>query len=232
VTAAPPASASQQQHDGIESAFAIPLIVWLLIQLAAIALAASGVALSANFPRPPQSLAVHEMLVVQFVGSAMFLPVLFRGGWRSWLAIVACAGPMLALAAALARMPIARVPVLWVHVAAWVTMLALWSAVAKGRAISSIVAALAMLLSAGGLLVWYLQAEFQGGRDLWFLHFLPLPPVLRSLSSSSTPLSALPLLSTAAASIGALVILAAKTSVRRADGHAGGVQTTQSPIEK
>src|SRR5687768_16676622 len=117
--------------DPRTSVVAVPLMVWLLIQLAAVALAASGVELSASFPRPARSLAVHEMLVAQFVGSAMFVAVLFRGGWRAWLAIVVSAAPMLMLAAWLARLPMARVAALWVHVGTWLTMLALWREVGR-----------------------------------------------------------------------------------------------------
>jgi hypothetical protein len=208
----------------------VPLIIWLLIQLAAVALAASGVPLSANFPRPPQSLAVHEMLVAQFVGSAMFFPALFRGGWRGWLAIVLSAAPMLMLAAWLARTPLSRVPMLWVHVTAWVTMLALWRAVALRRDESpkaegwpslgflGVLTALATLLSAGGLLIWYLHSEFQPDRDLAILRLFPLPALLHSLTAPGGPTLS-PLLSTVTLSAAALVILAVKSSRRRANGQ-------------
>jgi len=227
VTTAPPDSATAQQQqakDKSASRLAIPLIVWLLIQLAAIALAASGVRLSASFPRPPQSLAVHEMLVAQFVGSAMFFAVLFRGGWRGCLAMIVTAAPMLMLAAWLARMPILRVPMLWVHVGAWVTMLALWSAVSRDHSKAGgsagflrVLTAFAMLLSAGGLLLWYLRFEFQHDRDFAFVGWLPLSGVLEGLAAPSGGPIASPLSSTAALAAVAAVILAAKASVRRAD---------------
>jgi hypothetical protein len=227
VTTAPTDSAPRQHDQDKSSSFAIPLIVWLLIQLAAIALAASGVVLSARFPKPPQSLAVHEMLVAQFIGSAMFFSVLFRGGWRGWLAMVVAAAPMLMGAAWLARMPLSRVPGLWVHVGAWLAMLALWSAVGMDRgsrsramhspALGSVLTAAAMLLSAGGLLVWYLQSEFQPNHDLVPIRILPLPALLQSLTTSSASFVVLPLLSTATLVLVAAVILAAKASRRRAN---------------
>ena len=235
MTAAPPAAATPQQPDRDNSAFAIPLIVWLLIQLAAVALAASGVELSANFPRPARSMAVHEMLVAQFVGSAMFFHVLFRGGWRGWLAVIVSAALMLVLAAWLARTPMARVPGPWVHVAVWLTMLALWSKVGRrteSRGYSATVTAVAMLLSAGGSLFWYLNAEFQGDRAAGWLHLFPLPALLTDLASPSTSLLLLPLLPTATLAVAALVILAATASSRRADQQFSDRQTTQPATEK
>jgi hypothetical protein len=232
VTTAPTDSAARQHDQDKSPSFAIPLIVWMLIQLAAIALAASGAPLSASFPMPPQSLAVHEMLVAQFVGSAMFAAVLFRGGWRGWLAMVLAAAPMLMGAAWLARMPLSRVPGLWVHVGAWLTMLALWSAVGTDSgstrramhspAFRSMLTAAAMLLSAGGLLLWYLQSEFQPDRDFAPIRFLPLSAVLQSLTSSSTSFATLPLLSTVTLAVVAAVILAANASRRRANARPVG----------
>ena len=218
----PGSSSTPQAQPEDKPSIAIPLIVWLLIQLAAIALAASGVPLSANFPRPPQSLAVHEMLIAQFVGSAMFLPVLFRGGWRTWLGVVVAAGPMLMLAAWLARMPMPQVLLLWAEVAAWVTALALWRAVTPRRV--DALSALAMLLSAGGLLVWYLQAEFQSPDGSGLLRVFPLAATLRTLPDPAADPS--PLLSTALLPAAALVILAAKARFRRADRHSRDAQTT------
>jgi hypothetical protein len=217
----------------------IPLIVWLLIQLAAIALAASGVALSANFPQPPQSLAVHEMLIAQFVGSAMFLSVLFRGGWRAWIAVVLSAGPMLMLAAWVARVPMSRVMLPWGEVGLWLTMLALWRAVVSHKKLSesnapglqfpvvvSVLSAVALLLSAGGLLWWYLRVDARLDSDLKPLIFSPLACALNHLGG---PSNLAPLLSTGALSAVALVILAGKAWMRRATGHGVRGQITHSP---
>ena len=196
----------------------------MLIQLAAIALAASGVALSANFPQPPQRLAVHEMLIAQFVGSAMFLALLFRAGWRAWVGMVISAGPMLIVAAWLARMPLSRVMIAWGEVGLWLTALALWSAVARdeardaqapgmrSRGLLSVVAALAVLLSAGGLLAWFLRADARRDLDWNLLRLFPLIEALRGLDR---PAEIPPLLSTTACSAVALVILAAKRLHRR-----------------
>jgi hypothetical protein len=209
VNPAPPGASTPPSEPAEKPPIAIVVIVWLLIQLAALALAASGVPLSANFPKPPQSLAVHEMLIAQFVGSAMLLPLLFRArGWRAWLAMVISAGPMLMLAARLTPMSMSHVLVLWLEVAAWLTMLALWRAVVP-RDAGSMLAAIAMLLSAGGLLVAYLAAEFQPDRRIPLIDAFPLLATLQSMRGPAPDLS--PLRSTVALSSAALVILAVKT---------------------
>ena len=199
-----------QRTSSPASPLAIPLVVWLLIQLAAIALAASGVQLSASFPRPPQSLAVPEMVVAQFVGAAIFLPVLFRG-WQSWLAMVLTAGPMLLVASRIAPLPMTRVLLLWAEVAAWLTALAIWRAAMPRR--TDVIAAAAVLLSVGGLVFWYLRAEFQPARDLGPLGMLPLVSSLRRLhdSGGSDP----PLPSTLVLAVAGLIIIAAKSVVCR-----------------
>jgi hypothetical protein len=192
------------------NAVIVPLIVWLLIQLAAIALAASDVRLSAKFPEPPRSLAVHEMLIAQFVGAAIFLPVLLRG-WRSWLAIAVAAGPMLMLASTVAGTPVGRVAWLWLEVAAWLMTLAAWRAIAPRR--TDIVSAAATFLSAGGLLLWYLHTEFQPGAPAPWLRSLPLVSPLNSLGDPSPSGSPFP--STFLLAAASLIILAGKPRFRR-----------------
>jgi len=236
VTATDPPSSSTLQPSPTDrssspsSSITIALIVWLLIQLAALALAASGVRLSADFPEPPRSIAVHEMLIAQFVGSAMFLSVLFRGGWRAWLAMVITAGPMLMLAAWVARLPMPAMMLPWGEVGLWLMTLALWRAVVARRnasgakdlgsrsvGSSSVLTAFALLLSAGGLLWWYLHADAGLSSDLKPLIFAPLACALHHLGR---PRNLAPLLSTGSLSAAGLVILVAKVSLRRDDSVA------------
>src|SRR4051794_23196023 len=55
-----------------------PVFAWLTIQMAALALSAFRVPLSARFPVPEERLAMHVMIVVQTVASALLFPALFR----------------------------------------------------------------------------------------------------------------------------------------------------------
>jgi len=239
VTADSPGSSTPPSPSEEKPSLAIGLIVWLLIQLAAIALAASGVALSADFPRPPQSLAVHEMLIAQFVGSAMFLSVLCRGGWRAWVGMIVTAGPMLMLAAWVAQMPMSRLLLPWGEVGMWVTTLGLWWAaltdrnVREGKAggfqppsVRSVLMPLAVLLSAGGLLTWYLHAEFRPASHFPPLNFFPLVAALHRLNDPSI---SLPLLPTATLPAVALAILAGKATFSRAAARRLSSQITHTP---
>ena len=193
-------------EPGAGSTLIVPLVVWMLIQLAALGLAASGVRLSAHLAQPPQSLALDEMLIAQFVGSALFLRVLFRG-WRAWLVLVLIAGPMLMLASTMTAVPLSRVMWLWAQVAAWLTALALWRAAAPRRA--DVIAAIAMMGSAGGLLLAYLQAEFGPSVGAGMLEAFPLPGAIRHLTAPGLFLP--PFLSTGVFSVAALVVLALKS---------------------
>ena len=233
MTAADPPGTSTPHASSNDrsSPITIALIVWLLIQLAPIALAAAGAGLFANFPEPPQSVAVHAMLIAQFVGSAMFISLLFRGGWRTWLAMVVTTGPMLMVAAWLARMPMSAAMLPWGEVALWLTMLAMWRAVVtqqdgggpkdqelQSRGSSSALAALALLVSAGGLLWWYLRVEARTDSGLNLLSCFPLACALHHLGG---PFNFAPLLSTSALCTGALGILARKASLSRTRRRAG-----------
>jgi len=141
------------------------LFVWLLIQLFGLALAAARVQLSAHFPRPAESLAIDEMLVVQIAAAGMLFPWLLRSRARA-IAVVLTAGPMLQLAATLASMPGSLVMLLWAYVACWCVPLAAWRFV-LGRRFALLGVAVANLLTLGGAAMWYLRAEFS--------HNAPLP---------------------------------------------------------
>ena len=203
MTSAPANPSRPPRQPAEKSTLAVPLTVWLLIQLAALALAASRLPLSAHFARPPQSLALDEMLIAQFVGAALFFPLLFRG-WRAWLAMAVSAWPMLMLASTMTAIPAWRVTALWLLPVQWLTALALWRLAAPHR--GDVVAAVALMGSAGGLLLAYLQAEF--GPSTWgrALDFMPLASLVRHLADPT--LFAAPFLSTGAFAAVAAAVLA------------------------
>jgi hypothetical protein len=194
VTVDPDTSPATSPHNPPESVTA-PLFVWLMIQLAALALAAARVPLSANFARPAERLATHEMVIVQFVGAALLCPFLLRGP-MACLALCLTAGPMLLLAGILSATPIATSLYLWAGCVLWLTALWMWRAATSQRMHAPLVA-IATLLSAGALLLCYLRAEFgpagAGGVELH--RALPLPPLLLALSETRVGIA--PLLPTA-----------------------------------
>src|SRR5207247_861276 len=54
----------------------LPLVLWLLIQLASLCLAAARVRVWNRFPLPGEQLATDEMLVAQIIAASMLFPVI------------------------------------------------------------------------------------------------------------------------------------------------------------
>jgi hypothetical protein len=159
------------------------------VQLGALALAAARVPLTAaHFVAPAESLALDEMLVTQFATSAMLIPFLLRDA-RSTLGAMLTAAPMLQLAAVLSTTPPARVAGAWTCLACWLAGAALWGGAVPSRH-RGVMIAIANLLTLGGLILWYLAAEF--GSDLRLLRAFPLVATLRfahGVSGLALPLS-------------------------------------------
>lgn len=138
-----------------------PLITWLALQAAALALAAARVPLSAHYPQAGERLAIDLVLAAQIGGSAALFPMLMRNR-RSAVVTVCSAWPFVAFAAALSALPVGRALAIAGYVTAWLVVLALWNAglgPAKWRLVAS---AIAVLSTIGGALLWYLRVEFAG----------------------------------------------------------------------
>jgi hypothetical protein len=136
-----------------------PLIVWLILQAAAFALAAARVPLSAHYPQAGERLAIDLVLAVQIGGSAALFPMLMRTR-RSAVVTVCSAWPFIAFAAVLSALPTGRVLAVAGFITAWLVVLAIWNAVltiAKWRLVAS---AIAVLVTVGGALLGYLHVEF------------------------------------------------------------------------
>jgi hypothetical protein len=173
---APPLpTSSLPSEDPRHKPITAPLAVWLLAQLTVLVLAISRVALSANFIRPAEALAMDEMLVVQFAVSAMLFPFLLRD-LRCSIALILTAAPMLQLAGTLSESSAGQVLGAWTCVAIWLIALALWRRAIAPR-YRPVGVAVANLLTLGGLLLWYLAREFPAGSS--FAQLLPLPAVTR-----------------------------------------------------
>lgn len=141
-------------------------------------MAAAQVPLAANWIRPGEKLAAHEMIVMQFVASALLFPYLLRDA-RRCLAMIATSAPLLQLAGMLASLPIGQLAAAWTVLAMWLAGLSLWHRVTpncwRGFAI-----ACASFLTLGGLMLGYLGAEF-GGNPPW-LRAMPTVGALQILA--------------------------------------------------
>ena len=140
---------------------AAPLLLWMFLQLPAL--------LSAG--HSPQMI-----LIVQFIAAGMLFPYLLRDFRLSaWLAVAA--GAMLALAAYHAGVKMGNCILPWICVAIWITLLTFAAKVP--RSFHASIAAAANLLTLGGLVLWYVTADFGGNTSV--AQLTPLVLTLRLL---------------------------------------------------
>ena len=176
------AATAQPAHPaGTSAGITAPLLLWLLVQLLALLLAAGRVPLAAQYPQPAETLAAHVVAVVQVTAAALLMPYLMRDAAAS-VAVVATAWPFMVLAGVLSALPAARVAAAGASVTAWLVALALVNQ-SLPSAWQAWGVCLAALLSVGCLTLSYLSAEFQGGAAGWLRAFPPSVQ-LRQLNGS------------------------------------------------
>ena len=144
-----------------------PLAVWLLPQLAVIILMAAQVPLlvAKSMPDPPELLALRTMLVLQIASSALLFPFLLRD-FRATAMVILSMVPMTFLAAFLAG-EVAKWKMAYAvgYVAIWLVGLALWRPILRSARAQAVGITTAMLVAFGGIVFWYLQAEYGGGTE-------------------------------------------------------------------
>jgi hypothetical protein len=142
-----------------------PVFGWLALQTVALLAAALRIPLSAQFPAPAEQLAMHEMIVVQVVGSALLFPLLFPTV-ATGLLIAGSAALMLQLAAVLAGQSNRGLMIVTcVYVAGWLVGLGLWSSALRTTRAKLYGVAGAALLAVGGTIVAYVGREFGAPAD-------------------------------------------------------------------
>jgi hypothetical protein len=167
-----------------------PVLLWLLIQLAALSLATLRIPLAAKYPQPGELLATHVMLAAQVAASALVFPYLMRD-WRTAAAVIAAAWPFAASASVLSALPPGAAALGELYVTLWLVALALWSAVLRGPRSRAYGVAIAAALSIGGAALWYLSLEFNPaggaaqGNGARLLAVSPIIAVLRQLAPKS-----------------------------------------------
>jgi hypothetical protein len=134
-----------------------PVLTWLLVQLAALVVAALRVPLAAEYPQPAEFYAVRVLLATQFAWATMLFPSLLRTGSMVGVAI-SSAWVMLVFAAALAAWPIAGVLEVAAFLTLWICILAMVRAALPWRW-QLIASAIASTYVIGGPLLWYLQSD-------------------------------------------------------------------------
>ena len=136
-----------------------PLITWLLVQGAALAIAAARIPLSAHYPQAGERLAIDLVLAAQIGASAALFPWLMRD-WRAAVVTVCAAWPFIAFAAVLSALPPVRTAAVAAFVTGWLVVLALWNTGLTSPKWRLIGSAVTILASIGGALLWYLRVEF------------------------------------------------------------------------
>ena len=137
----------------------VPLIVWLLAQLVALALGVFRVPLAAKYTRPEESLAPQVTLAAQVAVSALLFPCLMRD-WRTATAVIASAWPFVFLASAIAAASTADALTAGGFATVWLLSLATWGAALRGSRFISPAVAVAAVLSIGGATLCYLRLDF------------------------------------------------------------------------
>ena len=163
---------------------AAPLLVWLVIQMAVLVLAAQRVPLSARWPHESERLAVHEMLVAQIAVSALLFPWLLRD--RITTILVAASGILfLYLAAFLAGVDHVRVTLVAGQVVGWIVGLAMWRPLLAQWRATMIGVGMATCVSLGSALLVYLRADAAKEPASWTVHLGPIMSALAQLHSAS-----------------------------------------------
>lgn len=134
-----------------------PLLVWLLIQVGALSVAAFRLPLAAKYPQPAEMQGANVLLAAQIIGLSLLFPFLCRT-WNCTIAIAGSAVPLLLVACGLAGQNIAFASAAF-FVLLWVAGMACWRAVLTKRW-QYVLAALLTTYTAGGAVLWYLRGEF------------------------------------------------------------------------
>jgi hypothetical protein len=202
-----------------DPSFAAPLLVWLALQLLAIAMAAARVKLWARFGSAGETYALDELTVAQFLGSSLLFPALCRS-FKSTLAMVVSSLPMIALAGYLSFGSFDQCASTAINLAIWLTGLAVWWKVVNrldGGAL--LVVSIASAANIGGLMVAYLTAETTN-RELSGFAVVPILSAIR-VSHFPTLLCFIPASAVSLSGLCALVIssnLAGKRAVSQDPG--------------
>src|SRR2546423_769380 len=107
----------------VRPTFTTPLLIWLLLQGAALLVAVLRIPLSAGYLVAGERSAIYLLLAVQMGGMALLFPLLLRD-WRSSAALASSSLPFIAIAAVMSSLSAASSVTASVYVIAWLAGLA------------------------------------------------------------------------------------------------------------
>jgi hypothetical protein len=134
------------------------ILMWIVLQLLAVALAAGRVPLWAHHPLPRESLATAEVAAVQIISAALLFPLLLPN-FSTSCAIVVLTLPFVQLAGILADETEMRLLVVSALVVLWVGGLALLGPALRTPRAQAVAVALTSAICLGTPLLCYLHNE-------------------------------------------------------------------------
>ena len=138
------------------------LVIWLAVQVCALAVSAARIRLWASAPQASEQLALAVLLAAQIGSASLLMPRLLASG-RSTLIAIVTAWPLGELASFLADQPLARFIAAQAYVSVCLLGLYCWTRVIRRPTAQLYASALAIMASAGGAVLWYLHLEFATG---------------------------------------------------------------------
>jgi hypothetical protein len=193
----------------------------LLVQLAALAVAAARVPLAAQYPQPGEFQAVQVMLAVQFAALALLFPWMMRTV-ASALAVIGSGWAMLIAAGVLSASPIPELMPRGAFFSIWAVIFLTLARLRLRPKMQSALSSLAIAYVLGGPLLWYLEMEFSAAPvESPGLDFGPLLAALSTSHHFSPPTW-----------IGTLGIELIALLVWRVRGHAAKIDRTQQYSSK
>ena len=138
--------------------YGIALVIWLTLQICALAISAGRVMLWSHGPRAGEQIALAEMLAAQIIAASVLLPLL--RGRRTVLILIVTAWPMAQLASFLADAGTHRLIFGQTYVCLWLMIVHVWSRLISSPPGRLYASAIAMLLSLGGAVLCYLSIDF------------------------------------------------------------------------
>lgn len=139
-----------------------PIFLWLLVQLIALLIAANDLPLSARYPQPAHLLAIEVMLAVQTAAAGLLFPWVLRDVRAGVLAVLS-AWVFVVLAGAMSAVGVNAIFAAASFSTLWMIALWLWNRALSGEAAKRVAVAVAVLLSAGGVMLYYVAIEFGEG---------------------------------------------------------------------
>jgi len=134
------------------------LLLWLAIQIAALALAAARAPLFAEYPQPGEFHAVTILITVQWLAIAMLFPVLWQD-WRAFTCIAVSGLVMLLFAGALSATSLAALAPTALYMTLFMLAVFVMSTIPRLNRSKLILSAVITTLSFGAPLLAYLRED-------------------------------------------------------------------------